>query len=296
MAFAPDDTSLAVGHGDKVIRLWDIAAGTELRKFEGMTAPAAHLTFSQNGKVLAAVAANDPLLRVWDAQSGRLRRQVLTPISNVAALALSPDGRTLATATGEKALVWNVAKRDLGVLGPPVALSAKELDSLWNDLAGRDFVRAESAFKKLATGGKDAVAFLQRQIRAVAVPNVDWKRMDRLLDELDDEAYTVRQKAFLELSKYGELAEVPLRKLLEGQPSLEAQSRANKLLAKLREPDLSPDRLRALEALDLLETLATSEARQALEEIKRDALIARIRQEAAEATRRLKQEASAEKK
>lgn len=286
MAFGPNGGTVLSGNADKLIRMWNLG-GQELRKFEGLNEPATRVAISQNGKILVAAGTSDPVLRVWDVPSARLRRQVVTHLAGVKALALTSDGRSLITAAGDKAQVWNIATRDLGALGPPVMLSKTELDRLWTELASTDFVTADNAFKKLATGGKDAISFLQDQILHVAMPAVDWKQVDQWIDELDAEAYPVRQKAMAELAKLGELAEVPLKKVLAARPSLEATNRATKLLARLKEPDLSPDRLRALQALDLLETLGTAESRQALSEVGREALIARIRQEASEALQRL---------
>src|SRR5262249_43290869 len=102
--------------------------------------------------------------------------------------------------------------------------------------------------------------------------------------------FSVRQRASAELAKHGELIQLPLQKYLETAPSLEAQRRATKLLDKIKEPPLTPDRLRSLEGVELLELLATPEARKALEQLARDGLIAQIRLAAAEAIGRLTRE------
>ena len=75
----------------------------------------------------------------------------------------------------------------------------------------------------------------------------------------------------------GELAIVPLQRLLEKPPSLEAERRATLLLKTLRTPVLTPDRQRVVEAIELLEHLGTPRAVALLEEIDREALIPQLR-------------------
>ena len=113
------------------------------------------------------------------------------------------------------------------------------------------------------------------------------KRVDKLVAELDSDNYGVREKATKELIATGELAIVPLQKLLEKEPSREAERRAQMILKKVKEPVLTPDRLRALEAIELLEQLRSPEAKRLLEEIAREALIVQLRQEAVQALQRL---------
>ncbi len=288
VAFGPGGKQLASGNVDQFVRLWDAAAGRELRRFDGLGAVATRLSFSANGKLLAALATGGKTIRVWDVERGRPRRQLTGLRAAATDLALSPDGRLLATVGADgKARLRSMAVRDVARPDKPAALPAKELAALWDDLGSEDHTRADAAFRKLAGAGETAVPFLRERLRGVAMPPVDEAKLDRLVRDLNAPTYAVRNRAFAALMKQGELAEPRLRKLLAARPSLEAERRANQLLAKLQEPDLSPDRVRALEAIELLEWLQTPGARRALEEVARDGLIRRLRAEAAEALRRL---------
>jgi hypothetical protein len=288
IAFAPDGRHLASGNADKAVRLWDIGGGREVRRFEGLGSAAQRLVFSANGKELAALEADARAVRVWDVERGRARRQLTALRARVNDLALSPDGKTLATAGDDgKARLWNVAVRDVARPANPTALSAPQLEALWEDLGSTDHERADTAFRGLASAGDRTLPFLRERLRRVVMPQVDAARVEKLLRDLDARTYAARHRAFAELAKYGEVVEPQLRRLLAGKPSAETARRAHQLLARLQEPGLSPDRARALETVELLEWLRTPAARRVLEEVVRDGLLRQLRTEAAEALRRL---------
>jgi hypothetical protein len=288
LAFGPGARQLASGNVDKLVRLWEAGNGREVRRFDGLGAVAIRLAFSPNGKLLAALATGGKSIRIWDVERGRVRRQLNGLRAPVTELALSPDGKLLATAGDDgKARLWNLAVRDVERAAKPTPLPKKELAGLWDDLGKDDHARADAAFKKLAAAGETALPFLGERLRSVAMPAVDDARLDKQVRDLSSPVYSVRSRAFAALMKQGELAEPRLRKLLAAKPSLEAERRANQLLAKIAEPDLSPDRVRALEVIELLEWLHTPETRRLLEEVARDGLIRRLRAEATDALRRL---------
>src|SRR5262249_31858601 len=97
---------------DRTVRLWDLAAGTEIRTLSRHDAPVNGVTFSPDGKLLAS-ASLDHTLVLWDVASGRRARTLTGYSLNLlrhVTVAFSPDGRTVA-AGGEDGLVhfWDVA-------------------------------------------------------------------------------------------------------------------------------------------------------------------------------------------
>src|SRR5205085_91419 len=108
------------------------------------------------------------------------------------------------------------------------------------------------------------------------------KRLAGLIADLDDERFTVRERASSELALFGEAAAPALRKKLADKPSLEARQRVEQLLARLNNPlgAWSPDELRGVRALEVLERVGTSEASQILESLSKGASGDRLAQEA----------------
>jgi hypothetical protein len=119
------------------------------------------------------------------------------------------------------------------------------------------------------------------------VPVVDTQHIGKLVKELDAERFATREKATKDLLAAGEVAIVALQRLLEKGPSAEAANRATLILKKRSAPLLTPEHLRVLEAIELLEQVRTVKAIGLLQEIERDALVADIRLSARQALQRL---------
>lgn len=110
-AFSRDGRSaLTAGAEDKTIRLWDVAAGTETRKFEsGLKLPVAilSLAFSPDGR-MAASGGQDKLVWLWDVASGQPDRKLSGHEGWVTAVAFSPNGRYLMSGDREALVVlWD---------------------------------------------------------------------------------------------------------------------------------------------------------------------------------------------
>src|SRR5262249_19504944 len=124
-----------------------------------------------------------------------------------------------------------------------------------------------------------SVQFLQKHMRAVEP--VEARLLQQLLADLDSDRFETRSKAERELEKLGELAEPALRRALrEKPPSLELRRRIEGLLKQLEGPITSPETLRRLRAVEVLEHIGTQEARQVLRALAGGTPDARLTREA----------------
>jgi hypothetical protein len=107
--------------------------------------------------------------------------------------------------------------------------------------------------------------------------------------EIRCDSPAVRDKAQREIRKLGEVAVPALRQALKDQPALEVKRRLQDLLAEL-EPKLvggPPERLRELRAVQVLESIGTSEAQQVLQGLVKGVPGARLTMEVQTALARL---------
>ncbi len=116
----------------------------------------------------------------------------------------------------------------------------------------------------------------------------------RLISDLDSDRFASRDEATAELAKLGELAEPALQKTLRDTPSLEVRQRAERLLERLKGPTTPGQHLQTLRAVEVLEQLATPEAREVLRKLAAGAPAARETYETAAALERLARRRAAE--
>jgi hypothetical protein len=108
-------------------------------------------------------------------------------------------------------LLWDVPVKSRR----PGALEEKHQEALWVDLAGSDGVKAYSAMWTLAAAPGKPVALMKKRLRPVAPE--DAALADRLVRDLDDRAFKVREKAERALRELGDVAAPALEKALAGK-------------------------------------------------------------------------------
>ena len=294
LAFSPDGRLLAshnsnyrrLKEGDpsstgRTVRLWETATTTEVLSLpEGNSQSRA--AFSSNGRFLAMTAPPQDIL-IYDLSAGRELRRFKEFDAEVTSLAFSPDGRRLVSGLADSTLlIWDVGPR---LTQPKGKLGAEDAAQAWTDLAGKHGPRAFRARWTLAAAPETAVSLLQKHLKAIQP--ADSKRLRRLIADLDDKRFLVRQQAQKELEEIGELAAPALKKALAEKSSLEVRQRIDGLLGKLRGPVTRPEMMRAVRAVAVLEDVATDQARKLLEALSQGAPEARLTQEAKTALTRL---------
>ncbi len=267
LAFSPDGRFLATGSQDHLIRLWDVASGKEVCRFAGHDNWVEHVAFSPDGRTLVSTSS-DWTIRLWELATSRERgrlggkQRMTTPIAfspdgrflawggrdrlvhvhsfaedkevrrfvghdgEIASLAYSPNGKRLFSASYDTtALVWDVA----GIGGGRAEmkrLTADEAVTLWRDLQGDDGAKAYRAIWQLAASPNETLPLVREVLKPAAV--LDGARLMKLIADLDDEDFAVREKATKELEQAGDQAEPELRKVLKGKSSAEVIQRTNR--------------------------------------------------------------------
>jgi hypothetical protein len=242
---------------------------------------------SADGRQIAAGDANGSV-HLWDSATGKEVRQVRGHEGPVAFLAFTPDGKTLVSGGGDSTvLLW-----DLAVLGRDAAprtarLAPAELESAWNDLGADDAAKAYRASWALARAPEQAVPLLRARVPKATGAD-QGPRIARLIQELDDDDFAVRERAMRELAKLGKAAEGPLQEARKTTSSPEVRRRADAILERLRSGSAPGEVLRLPRAVEVLERVGSPEARAVLEELAGGAPDAPLTRDARAAVGRLK--------
>jgi WD40 repeat protein len=284
LAFSPDGSELASGDDAGAVSIWDVQTGTERRTTAPLGGPVFALAYSPDGRSLAG-GFEGATVQIWEGASGQQRiRWHHSGPSTVCSVAFSPDGTLLASGgTDRVVMVWDVTGRRTRI-GTPLERTLEKLNALWNDLRDADAARAYQAEQALLEAGDLVVPFLKERLRPAAI--TDSERINRLLADLDSDKFAVREKAVRELEAMGDATEPALRKVLSGKASSEVRRRVEGILGKL-DPANSPEQLRAVRALEVLEGVGTRQAKELLTELAQGAPGARRTREAKAALQRL---------
>jgi RNA polymerase sigma factor (sigma-70 family) len=270
------------------VRLWDVAAGKELPELDGgypldrAFSPDGRLVvttreglvcevatgkrvaampdgsslwvaaFSRDGRLLATAAAGD-VIHIWEVATWTRRTEVKGHPERTTALAFTPAGQVLSGSLDTTVVAWEVRPRP-GDASAPLATA-------WNDLAHRDAGGAFQAQGRLLATPPQTVRLLAEKIKAVEAADADLLR--RLIAELRDAKFAVREAASKSLSELGEKA----RPALEGaarSSSPEVVERAKKILGEIEL--ITPEQLPQIRAVEVLERIASDEAKNLLKQ------------------------------
>jgi hypothetical protein len=186
--------------------------------------------------------------------------------------ALNEGGGATTRALGEEGGMTHRLGEAGGPMGPvvPVApgttdLTDKQLEATWTDMADKEAVKGVQGCAVLY-GAKKAVPFLKDHLtaKAMKLPEVDAKAVAKLIADLDDEEFMVREKASMELAKLGSAVAPVLETALKNVKSNEQRMRLERLLEKIKDVSTLTQAKRGLE---VLVALKTPEAKELLESL-----------------------------
>lgn len=262
IGLSPSGKTLVMGGRYQGLQLWDLT--TTARVLELKTA--GPFAFSPDGKLLAT--GNKTAIQLWELASGKPIAELRGHEGQINSLVFAPDGKVLASGSADHTTqLWDVSIQRLANHATAGKLDRAELDRCWNALAGADALTAWQALARLLDDPTQAIEALRERLQPIATPRPE--QVQAWLTDLDSNEFAKREQAFEELRKRGRLVETELRQGLAAKPTLEMRRRLERLLAELGsdEAGLQPgDALRGRRAVQLLETLATSEA---VKELKR---------------------------
>jgi WD40 repeat protein len=160
-----------------------------------------------------------------------------------------------------------------------VAIPAERIADLWNELGARnkDGFKAYRAFKIMASGDKNVVAFLAKKLSPAKGP--DAKQLAKWLGDLDSNDAKVRAAATKELQAWGPAVEMSLRNAHEGMGK-EGRSESKSLLDEIEKKLVEEESLQPLKAIAVLAAMGTPEARALLSRLATGAAGSRITESA----------------
>jgi RNA polymerase sigma factor (sigma-70 family) len=288
--FGPDGSSESF---EGEINLIDPVAGGAVRAF-GVPPTADTVSHRYFGSSVLApdgrtfyVSDNTGAISAFEVATGRVRRTLTGHRSYVGGLAVSADGRRLISGSHDStALVW-----DLTVAGARAQraepLTESEADKLWAAVERDDAKAAYTALAELAGSPDRALMIVREHIKPARTGPTD-AAVDRILTDLATENAATRAAASKELAKWGEQAVPAVRKRFAGLSSAEARQRLSAFLREFDTAAPSAGRRLEIRAVELLELMATPEARALLGELATGAANAPLTLDAAAALKRMR--------
>jgi WD40 repeat protein len=293
IAVSPDGRVLAVENSDQTISLIELASGKQRSHFGSaapavppqpsmgvpvivvggsggvvrQSAPSSTLAFSPDGTLLACRKAAANTILLWQVDRAKAIGQFIGHDGPINALAFTPDGKALTTGSSDTTvLVWDVARLKREPALAALELQPAETAGLWTDLIADDAGKAFQGILKLVRASKQTVPLLRERVKP-AVP-VDPRKIAKLIADLDNDEFEARSGAVEALAKLGDLAVPALYKVLAGsRPSLETRRRVEQLLSRLTGGALTPEQIRLVRAVEVLERTNSAETRELLQRL-----------------------------
>jgi RNA polymerase sigma factor (sigma-70 family) len=291
LAFSPDGQFLATwaenpfgaagagerrGHIDRVF-VWDVTTGRAVPTlYSGLPVGAGSAAFSPDGRTLATASA-DGAIRLWEVATWTVRAEFRGHRDRVTALAFGPDGRLFSGGLDTTVLGWDVR--------PPRGAAKGNLADAWEALGDSDGKAGFGAQGRFLAEPAGAVEWFKGRLTPAGLP--DPSRVKALIADLDNDDFATRERATAKLKDHWPVAAAALREVAAKSPSAEARRRAEDLLREMKNVVTPPGELRALRAAEVLEWVATKEARHLLLGLTKGAPEARLTREAVAAGKRL---------
>lgn len=248
------------------LRICSVETGKEILRLE----KAGHCAFAPDGRTVAIQADPSPspddkgesTIQVIELATGGVRTQFRGHSAYMETLVYSPDAKLLASGSSDNtALLWDLVGQGDGRQG---TLSAKDLQAWWEKLGSDNAETAHQAMGTFSRTPEQTVAWVRQQLPVIQ--QADSEHVVRLLGNLDNDQFAVREEAAAALQQLAERAAPALRQALAAKPSAEVRRRVTRLLEQLDQKN-TPAQLRSQRAIEVLERTGTPAARTVLAEL-----------------------------
>jgi hypothetical protein len=260
VAISFDGKLLASGSFDKTIRIWQVATGEPWLTLRGHKEPVTSIALSADDRFLLS-ASEDRTIKLWELATGRELHSFEGHERAVRSAFLSSTGQVVVSASDDGTVrFWGIWRLGEGHQG-----GRQELDSLWEDLGDDDGPKVYQTLCQFLDSSIPSLRFLKSALPGAA--RVDTEEIRKLIRDLDDDRFSVRQRATTRLLELGALVDRPLLNALADEPSIESGRRLRRLVAKFELPTTAPAQLRVQRGLFILERIGNSEARAVVKQL-----------------------------
>jgi WD40 repeat protein len=268
--------------------IFDLPTGRLRRRFS-IDSVEREPVLTSDGRFMAILFGYDSKrtneLAIYETATGSLRGTIRAPLP-ISDLALSPNGRMAALSCRDTSVyVWDLDRP----LDPPegrklprVDVDSADRDAIWRTLDDRNAAVADPVLHALMRAPRAALGLFEARLKPVLAPSTE--RTEKLIADLSDPNFRIRNEAARALTELNELSLPILRKRV-AEGSIEQRRFLEGLIDKLERVDssVSPAELRAIA---VLERLDDPRARRLLEAIAAGAEEAALTQDARMALRR----------
>ncbi len=257
--------------------VWDAATGRLVATLTAGSRPGArNAAFAPDGRTFAAASA-DGVVRLWETATWTVRAEFRGHRDRVTAVAFGPDGRLFTGGLDTVVRAWDVR--------PPRTPHRGTLAEAWQALADPDAKTGFAAQGRFRAEPDQTVAWFAARLRPAVAPDPARVRAD--IADLGSEDYATRVRVAETLRALWPATEAVLRDSAAKATTVEARRRAEGMIRAMEQAITPPDALRALRAAEVLEWIATPQARALLRELARGDPHARLTRDSAAACRRL---------
>jgi hypothetical protein len=275
--FSPDNQWLAIRTDEKSVRLVRLGsplADTLLPTGDSRLAPTSLAAFSPDGRqlvltIMSESNKNSGGIAVYELASKKIRLKLVGhsefgQFGSIGCLAFAKDSGLLATGAADTTvLVWRAGLSAFATQANKDATD-DELARWFQQMAGADAEMAFQKMIKLTQAPRQTVKLFEEKIPPVKKPDSGEKSIPQWIQDLASPNFATRSRASAMLQKLGPSAESDLHAALPKAGDVESRRRIEEHLNRVAAYEWTARDVLHARAVEVLEAIATAEARALL--------------------------------